>query len=189
LWLPGPLGIARERVEAETALVDALTQFSQVVALDRSDEHFGAGRGMIVDDLWEVAIAKLVRDSVAVLLLPGSSTGLTKELELLRSGEFVTKILFMMPPCNRELVPAWSAKWAAASSTFAAILNVQLPTYSAAGMLFTVGASGAVDATVEFPSTMQVTAIAGSLDALLKKVQAKGSFRLTNASGINDCGI
>jgi hypothetical protein len=186
LWLrlASVPGSAPEIVETETALVQALDQFAPTVALDRAARYFGAGRVVIPDDQWEPTVLRLMEDADTILVVPGVSSGLAKEFSLLRTGNFISRVIFVMPPCDKGDVDTWTATWASATALSHESMRIRLPPYDPRGLLFSVNPDGEPDASVQFPRTMTAVAISKQLHKLLSAMTSQTPVSKTKTSSV-----
>lgn len=171
-WMLFTLAGEFEReVDVETALTDALWQFAPVVALDGGVNQYGAGRAAVSNASWQRAARDLITAADTVVLVPGSTSGVTTEYAMLQELEALDRTVFVTPPCDSARVDDAREQWRRASDLCRTTLGFALPAYDQQGLLFTVGPHGDVEASVPFPPAMTTDGIAAQLRNLLGQLQ------------------
>ena len=157
---------AKEHVDLETLLAEAMNPLAPMVALGPVNVATGAGRIPSRDDDWRNRVATLVAHAYCVLVIPSSSHGTFDELSLLRAKGHLSKCVWIMPETamsggwrfnvglpfqtfywyeqkNYNLADSWAEVRHAAIN-----LGIFLPAYDPAGMAFIVNDEGHVAVSV-----------------------------------------
>jgi hypothetical protein len=89
--------------ELEDILVEALS--IPVFGLGKPGEVYGAGRILISEDSWKIAVSELMSDATMIICIPSHHPGTLWELDELLHDQYFTKTIFFMP---RDPSPFWS---------------------------------------------------------------------------------
>jgi len=95
----------------EESLVTELKRSGPVVAIGHPDEKLppiGAARAYVGDD-WQLEVARLIKESHAVVLMLGPTKGVQWEVSQLAATDALSKSIFIVPPVGMEdLQQRWS---------------------------------------------------------------------------------
>jgi hypothetical protein len=140
------------RGELEHLIGQALKKEGLLVALGHPGESLGAGRVSTSDELWKDDITLLATAAKGILLVPSSHAGTVWEIDHLQKQGLLSKTVFLMPPESRRF--NWKAHWSESRHAMGE-LGSWLPEYNELGLLFTLGANGALRNAEPFSATSQ----------------------------------
>ncbi|TCG06567.1 hypothetical protein BZM27_25525 [Paraburkholderia steynii] len=127
--------------DIERLISQALNPTAPVVALGKPGEHRGAGRIETADDDWKELLERLVKRSIFILMIPSHHTGTFWEIQLINTGGFLDKTLFVMPPSNNgwyvsridNIASIWQETQKACLT-----IDLRLPDHVKEGMIFRI---------------------------------------------------
>lgn len=126
----------------EEAIVEALREAMQVVALGKPGETRGVGRILVDDVSWQSVASKLMGRALLLICVPSSRPGTRWELKEIIETHYLRKTVFVMPP--DELLWGWKEirdDWVLVSQQMASY-GIAIPQYDNDGLLFSVNAKG-----------------------------------------------
>ena len=96
----------------EEFVVGFFSRFGPVIAIGRPGEFLppvGAAREYVGDDQWQERVKELIRQSRAILIVPGRTAGIRWELRTLAETGELGKVIIVFPPAtHRRLQDRWS---------------------------------------------------------------------------------
>jgi hypothetical protein len=164
-------------VDLETVFAEVLEFDLPVVALGKPGEQIGVGRLKTDDERWKDDLEVLADNALLLFVLPSPGSSLQWEIEWVMHHNHLMKSMFVMPPRK-----AWflslpgapkSIPWEEIWQTLRSKLDekgIMLPPYEKEGMIFFLGADGAV-------STKAT--LGGSLDSKWVAMKAKALLQMT----------
>lgn len=142
-WLPFLPGYfsRQDTLEFESLLSEALSPDLPLIALGSPGEHVGAARIPIADKDWREAFSRLVECATWIVMIPSHEGETRWEVAQLINGEYLAKVIFLMPPKLKldqiNLPDYWSRLRDGLAS-----LSVDMPEYNQAGLFFRLGREG-----------------------------------------------
>ncbi len=97
------------------------------------------------EENWLEVFLEVVRASKFIIVIPETTTGIVREMKILKDAEFIKKILILMPPTPqaqmnessnmREIYPYFRSRWNEVRSILAG-KGIYLPVYNGTGMIY-----------------------------------------------------
>jgi hypothetical protein len=136
-------------LDFETLLAKAVESDAPLVALGQPGEHFGAGRIVTDEATWQADILRLADRALTIFVIPSARPGTAWEIDTIVRRGLWAKSVFLMPPgAQGSLAVIWDA-----DRDRLAAAGVTIPSYSAAGMVFTLDQRGQVRGRADFPAS------------------------------------
>jgi hypothetical protein len=93
----GPFAAAVARRDFEGVIAKLSAPLGDLLTVS-GEKTIGGGRIKSTDEEWEEVVKALCNAASAIFVLPASSGGVTKEIELLYERKYLSKTVFIMPP-------------------------------------------------------------------------------------------
>jgi hypothetical protein len=167
-------------VDLEAVFAEVLEHDAPLVALGKTEEQIGAGRIKTDDDRWKNDMEVLANNALLLFVLPSPGRSLQWEIEWVGNHNHLPKSLFVMPPKENWLFSllhtSKSVPWEDIWQTLCAKLNakgIKLPPYEKQGMIFFLGADGAVSTKATLGGSLDSKWVARKVNALLQMTSEK----------------
>lgn len=167
-------------VDLETVFAEVLEFDAPVVALGKPEEQIGAGRVKTDDDRWKDDLEVLADNALLLLVLPSPGSSLQWEIEWVNHHNYLKKSMFIMPPKKAWFLSLpgaskgipWEKIWQALCVRLDE-KGIELPPYEKEGMIFFLGADGAVSTKATLGGSLDPKWVTIKIKALLQMMGEK----------------